>query len=353
MARTRRSDCNAPGITRRRRGRGFSYYWPDGSPVDDPQVVDRIKALAIPPAWTEVWICPWPNGHLQATGTDKAGRRQYRYHDAWRKQRDAEKFERIREFGKVLPTLRETVERDLRRKGLGKKRVLAAAVRLLDVGYFRIGGEEYAHDHDTYGVATLLKEHVKRQGGTLVFDYDAKGSKRRVIAIEDPLLVPVIDRLKRRRSGGDRLLAWRRNDGWVDATSNDVNDYIKRAAGSDFSAKDFRTWSATVLAAVGLAHQIEGQNDGNINGSARRSRSVSGRVKRAQVNNVVREVATAIGDTPAVCRSSYIDPAVVDRFEQGRTVAKTLGAVAAEPNGHLNGNAHEDLERAVLRLLAR
>lgn len=347
MGRVRRSDCSTPGITRRRRGRGFSYHWPDGSVVHDPDITDRIKGLAIPPAWTDVWICPWPNGHLQATGTDSAGRRQYRYHDDWRKKRDAEKFERIRDFGKALPALRESVERDLRRKGLGKRRVLAAAVRLLDLGYFRVGGERYAEDHDTYGVATLLKEHVRREGGTLVFDYDAKGSKRRLVSIDDPLLLPVIDRLKRRRSGGDCLLAWKRSDGWADVTSGDVNDYIKRVAGNGFSAKDFRTWSATVLAAVGLGVAANGTGPGDA------------RHRRAKVNNVVRDVAEAIGDTPAVCRSSYIDPAVVDRFDQGRTVARAVAGAAFNEGrsdgeeSRLGARDRQKLEKAVLRLLIR
>lgn len=345
MARLRRSDCNGPGIARRRRGRGFSYHWPDGSAVDDPEILERIRALAIPPAWEDVWICAWPNGHLQATGMDNAGRRQYRYHDAWREKRDAEKFERIREFGKALPRLRETVEQDLRRKGLGKKRVVAAAVRMLDIGYFRVGSEQYAEENDTYGVATLLKEHVHRRGGALVFDYDAKGGQRRVIAIEDRQLLPVIDRLKRRRSGGDRLLAWKRKDGWVGVTSSDVNDYIKRAAGEDFSAKDFRTWSATVMAAVGLASGAEEAAPGVA--------TKSGRATRRRINQVVRDVADAIGDTPAVCRSSYIDPAVVDRFEQGLTVARALARVANRDEGNIDAEARHGIERAVLGLLSR
>ena len=345
MARLRRSDCNGPGIARRRRGRGFSYHWPDGSAVQDPDILERIRALAVPPAWEDVWICPWPNGHLQATGMDKAGRRQYRYHDAWREKRDAEKFERIREFGKALPRLRETVEHDLRRKGLGKRRVVAAAVRMLDIGYFRVGSDQYAEENDTYGVATLLKEHVHRRGGALVFDYDAKGGKRRVIAIEDRQLLPVIDRLKRRRSGGDRLLAWKRKDGWVDVTSNDVNDYIKRAAGEDFSAKDFRTWSATVMTAVGLAAGAEETSSD--------AATKSERATRRRINQVVRDVAEAIGDTPAVCRSSYIDPAVMDHFEEGRTVGRALAGVANGGDGNIDAEARHDIERAVLGLLSR
>jgi DNA topoisomerase-1 len=244
----------------------------------------------------------------------------------------------------VLPALRETVERDLSRKGLGKRRVVAAAVRLLDIGYFRVGGEQYAEEHDTYGVATLLKEHVRRQGTALVFDYAAKGSKRRVVSVEDPLLLPVIERLKRRRSGGDRLLAWKRSDGWVDVTSNDVNDYIKRVAGNGFSAKDFRTWSATVLAAVGLAVGTDG--------TERPSRSVARGTNRATVTRVVRDVAEAIGDTPAVCRSSYIDPAVVDRFEEGQTVAMATVGPRNKPDAGVDARRRLGIGRAVLKLLA-
>lgn len=343
MARLRRSDPNEPGMTRRRRGRGFSYHHVDGSPVDDPEVLARIESLAIPPAWQDVWICPWPNGHLQATGTDKAGRRQYLYHDDWRKKRDTEKFERIREFAKALPSLREAVERDLRRKGLGKRTVVAAALRMLDVGYFRIGSEQYAEENDTYGVATLRKDHVRRDGNTLVFDYEAKGSKRRVVTIDDPLLLPVIKRLKGRRTGGDRLLAWKRRDTWVDVTSADVNAYIKRVAGDDFSAKDFRTWSATVLAAVGFAEA--GCDDAPPAGRT------PSRNARAHVNRVIRDVADAIGDTPAVCRSSYVDPSVVDRFEEGETVERALRAIAGKRGRRSTDEARLKVEKAVLRLL--
>lgn len=331
-------------MTRRRRGRGFSYHHADGSPIDDPEVLARIKALAIPPAWKDVWICQWPNGHIQATGTDSAGRRQYLYHDDWRKKRDAEKFERIRDFAKALPSLRRAVERDLSRKSLGERTVVAAAVRMLDVGYFRVGSEQYAEENDTYGVATLRKDHVRRQDGALVFDYEAKGSKRRVVTIDDPLLLPVIDRLKRRRSGGDCLLAWKRRDAWVDVTSADVNAYIKRAAGNDFSAKDFRTWSATVLAAVGFAEAGQEASAAAGGSPARQS--------RARVNRVIRDVADAIGDTPAVCRSAYVDPSVVDRFEEGETVERALRAIAGKRRGRRSSDeARLTVEKAVLRLL--
>lgn len=337
MARTRRSDCSMPGIRRLRRGRGFLYQWPDGSLVDDAEILARIQKLAIPPAWKDVWICPWANGHLQATGTDKAGRRQYLYHEGWRRRRDAEKFARVREFGLALPALRKVVVDDLHRRGFGRERVLAAAVRLLDIGYFRVGGEQYADENDTYGVATLLREHVSRKRDALVFDYPAKHSKRRIIAVHDDLLLGIVPSLKRRRGGGAELLAWKVRTEWVDVRSSDVNAYIKEIAGGEFSAKDFRTWSATVLAAVGVAtEEMSGHGP-----------------TRAGVNRVIKEVAEAIGDTPAVCRSSYIDPQVIDRFWDGVTIRPTLEKLHADAlDGHLadvtGWDTRDALEDAVL-----
>ena len=185
VARLRRSDCSGPGITRRRRGRGFSYAHPDGKPVTDKETLLRIRGLAVPPAWSDVWICPWPHGHIQAVGIDAAGRRQYRYHDQWRTDRDREKFERVLDFAAALPELRATVRRGLAKDGLGRERVLAAVVRLLDVGFFRIGGEEYAQEHETFGVASLRKEHVRIHDGLMVFEYPAKGSIERTLEISD------------------------------------------------------------------------------------------------------------------------------------------------------------------------
>jgi DNA topoisomerase-1 len=341
VARTRRSRLDDPGITRRRCGRGFLYRGPDGSKVCEPETLDRIRKLAIPPAWTDVWICPWPNGHIQATGTDSAGRKQYLYHEDWRRQRDEEKYGRIREFGLVLPDLRERVSMDLDRSGLVQERVAAAAVRLLDTGFFRVGSEQYAEDNETYGVATLLKSHVRRRGDNLVFDYEAKGSKHRVAVVQDRQLLPLITSLKRRRTGGDSLLAWKSADGWVDLRSADVNAYIKQHAGDQFSAKDFRTWSATVMAAVGLARE-------HLDGSAR---------PKEAVNRVMRQVADALGDTPAVSRASYVDPHVVESFQNGSTVSSRLKSLMNESDVELQWPSElEDdtrcaVERSVIRLL--
>lgn len=253
MPRLRRIDCSAPGITRRRRGRGFEYLDERGQRITEPAVPDRIKELAIPPAWRDVWICTHRMGHIQATGTDDAGRKQYRYHDAWRERRDREKFESMVEFARALPDLRRRVERDLSADGIGRERVLACAARLLDRGFFRIGSEDYAEENGTYGLATMHKRHVTIDGGLVTFDYRSKGGSRRVQALEDPELAELVRVLKRRRGGGEELLAYKRGGRWVDVKSADINDYVREATGGDFTAKDFRTWNATVLAAVALA----------------------------------------------------------------------------------------------------
>lgn len=312
MVRLRRSRCAEGGIERIRRGRGFSYRFGNGDPVTDTEILNRIAELAIPPAWRDVWICPWPNGHIQAIGTDAAGRRQYRYHDAWRMHRDREKFDRVLSLGRSIESLRARVTEDLDRQGTTRERVLAAAVRLLDLGCFRIGGEQYAAEHETYGIATLQKEHVKIRHGEMVFSYSAKGSKWREVVVREDAVLPVITALRRRRGGGSDLLVYKEGRRWVDVRSDDVNAYIKEVAGGDYSAKDLRTWSATVLAAARLAAT-----------PIPPSRTARRRVEAA----VVREVAAHLGNTPAVCRNSYIDPRVMDRFEHGETIAPALSRV--------------------------
>jgi DNA topoisomerase-1 len=336
VPRLRRSDCSAPGIRRRRRGKGFSYSWPDGTPVD-AETEQRIASLAIPPAWKDVWISPWPHGHIQAVGTDAAGRRQYRYHDEWRRRRDLEKFERTVRFGEKLPQLRERVESDLSLDGYPKERVLAVAVRLLDVGYFRIGGEEYAEENETFGLSTLERGHVRVSGDTLHFDYPAKGGLRRQITVRDEAIAAVVRGLKRRRGGGSDLLAWKERGRWRDVRADDVNNYLKEVLGDEFSAKDFRTWSATVLAAVGVA-------------TASPSPETSRTAGRRLVSAVCKEVSSHLGNTPAVCRGSYIDPRVFDRLESGDTSARALTRVARDPDPADPG-VREDVERAVIALL--
>ena len=338
MARLRRVDCASPGIARVKRGRGYSYRWADGRKVDDPAILQRIADLVIPPAWTDVWICPHPRGHIQAVGTDAAGRRQYRYHDEWRVQRDAEKHERVLDFARRLPMARERVHDHLGRRGLTKQRVLAAAFRLLDLGFFRIGGESYAEANGSYGLATMRREHVTVTGELVIFDYFAKSGKHRVQAIVDDSVRAVVRALLKRDDPSEELLAYRDRDGWHDITSADINAYLREVVGEEVSAKDFRTWHATVLTAVGLAV------------STRAPTSESAR-KRA-VSRVVTEVASYLGNTPAVCRSSYIDPRVIDLYDDGTTIAGALERLGADADFGQPAT-HGQIEAAVLRLLRR
>src|SRR4051794_34511938 len=240
--RLRRVDCSGPGLRRMRRGKGFSIVDPDGERVNDPEVLQRIDELVIPPAWQEVWICPYPGGHIQATGIDQKGRKQYLYHPKWRERRDQAKFDDMVGFARSLPRLREVVAEDLARGDLSAPHVLAAATRLLDKGFFRIGSEDYAVTNETYGLATMRKSHVKLDGDALLFDYPAKHGKRRVQAVVDPSVAEVIGTLKRRRGGGVELLAYKRSGRWADVKSTDINAYLKGATGLEISAKDFRTW---------------------------------------------------------------------------------------------------------------
>src|SRR3954449_4642246 len=257
--RLRRSDVHGPGYRRRRAGRGFAYYDQDGALIKDDRL-DRIRGLAIPPAWRDVWICPWPNGHIQATGVDAAGRRQYRYHDAWRARRDAEKHERVLEIAHQLPDVRDAVMAAISGSGLTRERVLAAAVRLLDLGAFRVGSEQYAEDNGTYGLATLRREHVRVRGERVFFSYTAKGGIERELELTDNPTADVVRELLKRPEGtGDELLGYWVDDPsgegrvWHDVTSTEINAYLKEISEAEVTAKDFRTWNATVLMAATLA----------------------------------------------------------------------------------------------------
>jgi DNA topoisomerase I len=336
VARLRRADSSGPGLARRGRGRGFEYLDESGARVD-AATAKRIRALAIPPAWADVWICPEPNGHIQAVGTDAAGRRQYLYHPDWRRRRDRQKFAEMTRFARVLPELREAAARDLRRRGLVRERVLACAVRLLDRGFFRIGTEGYAAENGSYGLATMQRRHVTLEpGGAVRFDYRSKGGKRRVQSVVDPQVLTVVRALKRRRTGTE-LLAYRSGRAWVDVTSDDINQYIKEATRDTFTAKDFRTWNATVLAAVALAVSSEAHGS-----KAARTRAIS---------RAVQEVAYYLGNTPAVCRASYIDPRVFDRFRDGLTIGGALAELGEGGRGALATQGA--VEEAVLDLLER
>ncbi len=315
--RLRRADCTGPGIRRVRHGRGFRYVDPDGDAVADDEIVARIHELVIPPAWQEVWICPYPGGHIQATGVDQAGRKQYLYHPRWRERRDQAKFDDMVRFARALPALRERVDDALESGELSREHVLAVAVRLLDRGFFRIGSEDYAVRNETYGLATMKKCHVHLNGDVL------------------PVIADCVALLKRRRGGGDDLLAYKRGRRWVDVKSADINEFLKDATDLEISAKDFRTWGATVLAAVALA--VSGQASGTKTG------------RRRAITRAVNEVAHYLGNTPAVARASYIDPRVFDRFREGRAIDSALVAAAGEA---AEGTAIQGpVEEAVLDLL--
>ncbi len=336
MAELRRVEVTEPGITRRPRGSGFEYFDDDGVKVDDREVVERIAELVIPPAWREVWICPYPMGHIQATGIDAAGRKQYRYHSQWRERRDQEKFDGMLQFARALPRLRGAVAGDLTLKGLPRERALACAVRLLDRGFFRVGGEGYAADNETYGLATMQRRHVTvTREGAIVFDYVAKSGKRRIQRVMDRDVCSVVTTLKRRRGGGDELLAYKRGKRWYDIRSEDINEYVK-VHGGPYTAKDFRTWNATVLAAVALA----------VSGPAAAG---SPTVRKRAETRAVKEVAGYLGNTPAVARASYIDPRLFDRFEQGLTIGGAL--VVLGDDGDISEPQLMGAEAAVLGLL--
>ncbi len=326
---------NRPGYGRRRAGRGFAYSDTEGALIRDERL-DRIRALAIPPAWRDVWICPWPNGHIQATGVDAAGRRQYRYHDQWRARRDAEKHERVLEIAQQLPDVRDEVVAALRTRGLNRERVLATGIRLLDLGAFRVGSEQYAEENGTYGLATLRREHVRVRGERTFFSYTAKGGIEREVELTDRPTATVVRQLLDRPEGtGEELLAYQVEDGtWRDVTSTEINAYLKEISGAEITAKDFRTWNATVLMAATLAEAPP---------------PASRTARKRVVTAAYKQVSEQLGNTPAVCKASYVDPRVVDRFEHGETVAEALRQAA---EAEADRDAQRALEAAVCSMLS-
>jgi len=318
VPRLRRSNPAAKGITRARQGSGWVYAAPDGSPVTDATTIERCDALVLPPAWEDVWICPWPQGHIQALGTDARGRRQYRYHPDWTAKQALAKFDRALAFAETLPRLRVGLADDLTGSGLGRDRVMACAVRLLDLGFFRVGNESYAEDNGSYGLATIRRDHVTVSDDDRVeFAYVAKSGKDRHVAVVDPAVVEVIRALLERDDPDPELLAWQLDDGaWHDVKAADVNAELRARAGGDFSAKDFRTWSATVLTAVALAvsEQV----------------ATSPTARKRAISRAVAETATYLGNTPTVCRASYVHPDIIDRYADGLTVSAVLGELGAD-----------------------
>jgi len=325
-----RSDPRSPGISRVRVAGGFGYRNPDGAEITDPATLQRIRELALPPAWQSVWISPDPLGHIQATGVDSRGRTQYRYHQRWREQRDAQKFDHMLRSAGALPTLRVATVRDLGRRRLDRDRVAASAVRLIDLGLFRLGGERYAELDHHYGAATLQKRHVTVRRDGAVFDYVAKEGKRRAITVTDRAVLSTLRMLTGSDSGLDALFCWQDAGGWHRLHSYDVSAYIAEHSGGHFTAKEFRTWNATVLMALQLANA---------------GPSASARDTRRAINASVRAVAEWLGDTPAVARGAYIDPRLISRYESDGGLANVPVLPPALP-------ASTDAEAAVAALLA-
>lgn len=331
MARLRRVSPRTPGWTRKGAGKGFTYLDEDGDRLDDEDI-ERIKSLAIPPAWKDVWICPLPHGHLQATGTDDAGRRQYLYHPDWRTQRDRSKFDRITEAAALLPTARRRIVKDLDSERPGLTWACATAVRLLDVGYFRIGNDAYTDANGSFGLTTLERRHVRRRGEALVFSFTGKSGVAHSVLVDDEPAVTALEKMRRRRTDSHRLLAHREGRSWEDLVAEDVNAYLSELFAGTLTAKDFRSWHATVIAAESLALSDE-------EGSSEASR------KRA-IRQAATEVASYLGNTPTVARNSYIDPRIIDRYTSGETIGDAAHKRYRTAQARQNG-----LEKAVLELL--
>ncbi len=294
------------------------YLDDQGQRLTDPEVIARCAGLVIPPAWKDVWISPAENGHIQAMGTDDAGRRQYLYHPQWRARRDRAKHEQVLLMARRLPRARRKVTADLELPGMPRRKALALAFRLLDEAYFRAGGETYAKQNGSYGLATVRREHVRVDGETVSFTYPAKSGRERHSQVDDPVVARLVRELRDRDDANPELLAWfdEEDGAWKDVATADIQAYVKERLGPDARPKDFRTWHASVLAAAALAEA----------GDPPRSE----RARRRVVSQVVREVSDELGNTPAVCRASYIDPRLIDLWERGRTIGRRRTRAAAE-----------------------
>lgn len=330
--RLRRSKPDEPGLSRKGRGRGFSYHDEDGKRIDDPDILERIRTLAIPPAWKDVWICPYPNGHIQAIGTDEAGRRQYLYHDDWRTSQDADKHDRVRQLARKLPAFREAIDKDLCAQGLGRDKVLAVALRMLDYGVFRTGNTRYAEEYGSRGAATLLRDDVKVQRGKLVFDFVAKGGIERKLELDDERLTAAVRSLKRGKHDNPRLLVYREGSAYKEIDASMINQRFHELVGDDYTVKDLRTWTATVHAAVDLAQADPPSTKKALN---------------AAVKDMLTEVSEHLGNTPTVAKASYVDPRVVDQYERGRTIPENVADVDDLDDPEIRAK----VERSVNKLL--
>ena len=325
----------SPGIRRRRRGRGWTYTAPDGRAISDRATLRRLRALAVPPAWTDVWISPFPNGHIQATGRDARGRKQYRYHDRWREVRDATKYDRLLPFGQALPRLRARVVKDLERPGMPREKVLAAIVRLLDRTLVRVGNERYARDNESFGATTLQEDHVRVSGDRLELRFRGKSGREHLIGLRDRRLARIVKKLE--ELPGQELFQYLDEGGELQKVdSDDVNEYLQQVTGDEFTAKDFRTWAGTVLALHALST---------------RSQPESEREARRELNEAVKWVAALLGNTPSICKQCYIHSDVIKAYLDGRVAAvreRDLEAMLADVDEGLRPE-----ERALLRFLRR
>jgi DNA topoisomerase-1 len=322
-----------PGITRRRAGHGFAYFHPDGKPVKDPDTLSRIRALVIPPAWNDVWICPLDNGHLQAVGRDARGRKQYRYHPRYREVRDSVKYERMIDFAKALPRIHRATARDLKKPGVPREKVLAAVVRVMEKTLIRVGNDEYANQNESYGLTTLRDAHARVRGRKVTFEFRGKGGVEHEIDLDDPRLATIVRKCQ--ELPGKELFQYLDDSNNVaDVNSADVNDYLRAVAGNGFTAKDFRTWAGTVLAAKALQALEE------IDTKTARKRKVV---------RAVEAVAQRLGNTTAVCRKCYIHPAVIDAYLDG-SLAESLSRAAGRELRQSMGKLPSE-QAAVLGLL--
>jgi DNA topoisomerase I len=331
MVRLRKVNPGSTGWTRRRVGRNFTYVDEHGQRLA-PEHVARIKALVIPPAWENVWISPIANGHIQAVGFDAAGRKQYLYHPDWRVKRDQMKFDRVRQVARRLPRTRAAVLQDIALDGMPFERAAATAVRLLDLGYFRIGSDAYTDENGSFGLTTLERRHVTRHRGKLIFCFIGKSGVEHCIEIDDPLSVAAVESMRRRRGTDERLLAYKEGSRWAPLDAARVNDYLRGTTGGEMTAKDFRTWHATVLAAAALASSDE---PGTTKASRQRA------IRKAMV-----EVSDYLGNTPAIAKASYVDPRVIDLYEGGTTIGPAVRRTYRSPE-----ERQASLERAVLKML--
>jgi DNA topoisomerase-1 len=321
----------APGIGRRKRGAGFRYLGPDGKTVRDPATLARIRALAVPPAWSEVWICTLPHGHIQATGRDARGRKQYRYHARFRQLRDETKYHKVLDFVAALPRIRARCEADLRLPGLPRDKVLATVVRLLEATLIRVGNEEYSRDNQSFGLTTLRDRHARIRGSEVQFRFRGKSGKEHSVSLQDPLLAKIVKRC--RELPGDELFQYIDEDGvQCSIDSSDVNAYLRAITSDDFSAKDFRTWAGTLSTAL-LLNELGPE--------------ATQRAAKRRMNEAIARTAERLGNTPSVCRKCYVHPLVLEAYLAGQVVPR-LASTAARAQARLRAD-----ERAVVGFLRR